>query len=418
MRMSERSSPHKDPVPDQRPRRILVGVTGGVAAYKSAELVRLLVKSDVDVQVAMTEGAQRFITPLTLQALSGKPVLTDLWNTGEVNGKANGMGHIELTRGVDAVVVAPATADFIARLANGACDDLLSTLCVARDHRACRLYVAPAMNREMWDNPATQRNVERLRADGIHIIGPAPGEQACGEVGMGRMEEPEAIAAAVLNSFAPKRLSGKKVMVTAGPTFEAIDPVRGITNRSSGKMGYAIASAARELGADVTLISGPVSLAAPGGSKVIAITSADDMFDAVMRNIADIDLFFSVAAVSDYALAAPHAEKLKKNGHNLSLELQPTRDILAAVAALPKPPFCVGFAAETQNIGENAAKKRQIKKIPLIVANSARTAIGADDNEVTIFDKDGAHPLPRASKQVVARQIVEFAANRSVSPHN
>lgn len=411
--MTERSPSPKDPATDQRGKRVLVGVTGGIGAYKSAELVRQLVKAGADVQVVMTEGARRFITPLTLQALSGKPVLSDLWDTGVVNDKANAMGHIELTRGIDAIVVAPASADFLARLAHGQCGDLLSTLCVARDHCAVPLLVAPAMNREMWDNPATRRNIAQLQADGVRLIGPAAGEQACGETGMGRMEEPELIADAVWALFAPKTLAGKRVMVTAGPTFEPIDPVRGITNRSSGKMGYAIAAAAEEMGAEVVLVSGPVSLPAPPRSKVISAISANDMFDAVMGNIADIDLFFAVAAVSDYAIPAPSPAKLKKNGKDLQLLLSPTRDILAAVAALPRPPFCVGFAAETENFGENAAKKREDKRIPVIVANAAQTAIGADDNEVTLYDTAGAHPLPRASKQIVARQIVAFAAHKA-----
>jgi phosphopantothenoylcysteine decarboxylase/phosphopantothenate--cysteine ligase len=399
----------------ERAKRILVGVTGGIAAYKSAELVRLLTKAGVEVQVVMTDAAKQFITPVTLQALTGKPVLSDLWGDYVVNGKANRMPHIELTRGADLVLVAPATADFLARIATGQCSDLLSALCIARN-QACPLLVAPAMNREMWENPATRRNVGRLEQDGVIILGPEAGEQACGEAGMGRMVEPEALVEIVLATLAPKALEGRRVLVTAGPTFEAIDPVRGITNRSSGKMGYAIAQAAIEAGAVVTLVTGPTSLAPPSRCRTISITTASQMFDAVRGQIDGIEVFFSVAAVADYTPKSPLDQKLKKSGTSLTLELVPTVDILAYVAALPNPPLCVGFAAETQNVVEYAVKKREKKGIPIIVANLVQNAIGTDDNEVTIIDDAGLHNVPRGSKASVAREVVTFAAQKLVQP--
>lgn len=400
----------------ERAKRILVGVTGGIAAYKSAELIRLLTKAGMEVQAVMTDAAKQFITPVTLQALTGKPVLSDLWGDHDVNGKSNRMPHIELTRGTDLVLVAPATADFLARIATGQCNDLLSTLCIARNQAACPLLVAPAMNREMWENPATQRNVARLEQDGVMILGPEAGDQACGEVGMGRMLEPEALVESVLATLAPKALAGKRVLVTAGPTFEAIDPVRGITNRSSGKMGYAIAQAAIDAGAVVTLITGPTYMAPPSRCGTIQITTASQMLDAVQSHIADNELFFSVAAVADYTPKTLHRQKLKKSGTSITLELVPTTDILATVAALPNPPFCVGFAAETENVVEYASKKREKKGIPVIVANLAQDAIGADDNEVTIIDSAGLHPVPRGSKAFIARAIVAFAAHKLIQP--
>jgi phosphopantothenoylcysteine decarboxylase / phosphopantothenate---cysteine ligase len=418
---------------DNRPvkPRILLGITGGVAAYKCAELTRLFVKANIDVTVVMTEAATQFITPVTLQALSGNKVYTNLWDADV----PNNMAHIELTRSASLVLIAPATGAFMAKLAHGHADDLLSTLCLARNAAACPLLVAPAMNREMWDNPATQRNAAQLREDGVIILGPAPGDQACGETGMGRMLEPDAIFDAVFQQLAilsnrhsreggnPSSLTKtqantgvlshfhlKKAVVTAGPTFEAIDPVRGITNASSGKMGYAIAEALRDAGADVTLISGPTSLAAPSGIKIAHVTSASQMLEAVKDNLADVDVFFAVAAVADYTPAAPKLQKMKKSAENLTLSLVPTVDILATVAARSNPPFCVGFAAESDNVVEYAAKKRENKRIPMIVANHANTAIGADDNAVTIIDAHGEHPLPRASKQQIAHQIVTHAA--------
>jgi phosphopantothenoylcysteine decarboxylase/phosphopantothenate--cysteine ligase len=403
-------------VTHQTPRRLLLGVTGGIAAYKSAELIRELTKAGYDVQVVMTKAAQQFITPLTMQALSGNSVWTDQWDDRAVNGKANAMPHIELSRNADLILVAPATADFLAKVANGIADDLLTTLCVARNRDLCRLAVAPAMNREMWDNPATQRNVATLVSDGISILGPEGGDQACGEVGMGRMMEPAALATAVSSFFAPKALAGKRVLVTAGPTFEAIDPVRGITNHSSGKMGYAIAQAALDAGAHVTLVSGPTSLTRPNVDTFFAITSAKQLFEAVRTNIAEIDLFFSVAAVADYTPKAPSAQKMKKSNEALTLELEPTQDVLAYVAGLPNPPFCVGFAAESQNVAEFAAKKREKKGIPVIVANLAQTAIGADNNEVTLIDAAGSQVLSNAPKSVIARQIVEIVSAKLSNP--
>jgi phosphopantothenoylcysteine decarboxylase/phosphopantothenate--cysteine ligase len=337
--------------------RIVLGLTGGIAAYKSAELVRLFVKAGVTVDVCMSAAACRFIAPLTLQALSGRPVLTDLWATGA----DNGMGHIDLSRGADAIVVAPASADFLAKVANGHADDLLSTLTLARD---CALFVAPAMNRQMWANPANQRNVARLAGDGVIVLGPGTGEQACGETGDGRMLEPEEIFAAVSAWAQPKVMAGRRILLTAGPTFEAIDPVRGITNASSGKMGYALAQAAAEAGAQVTLVSGPTALAAPAGVKRIDVTSAAQMAAAVDANLAGVDAFVAVAAVADYTPETSAAAKIKKSAAPLSITLKPTVDILATVAARPGAPYCVGFAAETNDVERNADEKRRRKKLP------------------------------------------------------
>ena len=382
--------------------RLLLGVTGGVAAYKVAELARLLMRNNVAVQVAMTEAATRFVTPATFQALTGKPVVTDLWDASF----DNNMAHIELSRGVQAIVVAPASADFLAKLAHGHADDLLSTVCVARN---CPLLVAPAMNVEMWENAATQRNVAQLRADGITLLGPAAGDQACGEVGMGRMLEADELLQSILAFLAPKRLAGRKVLVTAGPTFEAIDTVRGITNMSSGKMGYAIAEAAAALGAEVTLVSGPTALTAPAQSHFVYVTSAAEMFNAVKAHVAGTDYFFSVAAVADYTPVATASRKLKKSAEPMELKLKPTEDILAYVAALPNAPFCVGFAAESENLADYAQAKRAKKKIPMIVANLVQHTIGKEENEVTIYDDAGAHPLARAAKAKIAHGILAHA---------
>lgn len=378
--------------------KIVLGITGGIAAYKAAELTRLLVKRDVAVQVAMTESACHFITPATLQALSGKPVLTSQWE-----GSANGMAHISLSRDADAIVIAPATADFIAKLAQGLADDLLSTLCLARD---CPLLIAPAMNRQMWENPATQRNIAQLKADGVIILGPDSGVQACGEDGLGRMLEAVQLAQAIIASFQPKLLAGVKILLTAGPTFEAIDVVRGMTNRSSGKMGYAIAQAGLEFGADVTLVSGPTALIAPHGVRLVNVESAAEMFEAVKKRVLDSDIFIAVAAVADYRVSQPSAQKIKKSTGNLILELVPNPDILAYVAALPNPPFCVGFAAESENMREYAEQKRIAKKLPLLAANLAQDAIGADDNELVLFDDTGEYLLPRADKLIQARVLL------------
>lgn len=388
---------------DTAHKKVLLGITGGIAAYKAAELCRLLVKDGIDVQVVMTEAARAFITPVTMQALSGKPVFTDMWDARV----PDNMGHIELSRGKDAIVVAPATADFIAKLVHGLGDDLLSTLCLARE---CPLLVAPAMNRQMWDNAATRRNMAQLEADGIAVVGPASGDQACGEVGMGRMVEPEAIADALRALWGPRPLSGVRVLLTAGPTFEAIDPVRGITNRSSGKMGFAIARAALDAGARVTLVSGPTSLATPPGVERIDVVSADDMYEAVKRRVPEADIFVGVAAVGDYRPVRTSEQKIKKSERPLTLELAPTRDILAYVADLPNAPFCVGFAAESEKLLEHAEAKRRRKKLPLLVANLVQDAMGADESELTLLDDEGKHTLPRASKDALARQLVAHIA--------
>jgi phosphopantothenoylcysteine decarboxylase/phosphopantothenate--cysteine ligase len=382
--------------------RLLLGVTGGVAAYKVAELARLLQRNNVEVQVAMTEAATKFVTPATFQALTGKHVATDLWDASF----PNHMAHIELSRGVDAILVAPATADFMAKVAHGLADDLLSTTCLARN---CPLLLAPAMNREMWDNPATQANVAMLRAQGITILGPAAGDQACGEIGMGRMLEPEELLDAVTAFLAPKKLAGRKVLVTAGPTFEAIDTVRGITNLSSGKMGYAIADAAAAMGAEVTLVSGPTALAAPAQAHFVYVTSAAEMANAVKAHVAGTDFFFSVAAVADYTPVATSNRKLKKTAEPMEIKLKPTEDILAYVAQLPGAPFCVGFAAESENLADYAQAKRARKKIPMIVANLVQHTIGKEENEVTIYDDHGAHPMARAPKSKIAYGIVSHA---------
>ena len=384
-------------------KNLLLGLTGGIAAYKAAELVRLLVKQGVEVQVVMTAAASHFITPATLQALSGKRVYTDMWDESI----ANGMPHIELSRRADAILIAPASADFMAKLAHGRADDLLSTLCLARD---CPLMVAPAMNRQMWQNPATQRNIELLRQDGVHILGPASGEQACGETGLGRMLEPEQLLAMLDAALQPKLLAGKRVLVTAGPTMEAIDPVRAITNLSSGKMGYSVAQAAWEMGAEVTLISGPTALMPPAGSEMVNVVSAQQMLDAVMQRIAGQDIFIGVAAVSDYRVAHASAQKLKKSERELTLDLLPNPDILAQVASLPEAPFCIGFAAESEQLLQYAEEKRQRKKLPLIAANLVNEAMGRDDSSLTLIDDSGRHALPQAPKIELARQLLQHAA--------
>lgn len=390
-------------------KRLLLGVTGGVAAYKAAEFARLLMQDDADVQVVMTRAARRFVAPATFQALTGKPVYTDMWRSDI----ANAMPHIELTRGVDAIVIAPTSADFIARLAHGLADDLLSTLCLARE---CPLLIAPAMNRQMWENPATQRNIATLGNDGIVMVGPASGAQACGETGFGRLLEPLELVAAVESLLQAKVLHGKRVLITAGPTFEAIDAVRGITNLSSGKMGYAIADAALAAGAEVTLISGPVCVNAPAKARLIKVISAGDMQTAVENEVAACDIFIGVAAVADYRVAAPRTDKIKKTSSAMTLELIPNPDILEAVANLPRPPFCVGFAAESENLVEHAQGKRLRKKLPLLAANLVQSAVGAADNELLLFDDDGMHRLPRAPKSVIARQLIAHIAQLTARP--
>ena len=386
------------------PKKVLLGLTGGVAAYKAAELVRRLGDHGIEVQVVMTKAACGFITPATLQALSGHPVYTDMWD-GRI---ANGMPHIELSRDKQVIVVAPATADFLAKAALGLADDLLSTLCLARD---CPLIVAPAMNRQMWEHPATKRNVAQLKRDGVIVLGPDSGDQACGETGMGRMLEADELAEAISAFLEPKTLSGKRLLMTAGPTFEPIDAVRGITNRSSGKMGYALARAAIAAGAEVTLVSGPVSLPPPVGARMERVQTAAEMFDGVKKHAAKADIFIGVAAVADFRVSAPRKHKIKKSGdQGLTLDFVPNPDILGWIAARPKPPFCVGFAAESRNLDAYADEKRRRKKVKLMIANLAQNAIGADDNEVSMLDDAGTHRLPRAPKTVVARQIIEHIA--------
>ncbi|MDR0233793.1 MAG: bifunctional phosphopantothenoylcysteine decarboxylase/phosphopantothenate--cysteine ligase CoaBC [Zoogloeaceae bacterium] len=388
---------------------ILLGVCGGVAAYKSACLLRGMKRAGARVRVAMTEAATRFVTPLTFQALSGEAVHTGLWDEGVA------MPHIELSRGVDAILIAPATADFLARLATGRADDLLSTLALARE---APLFVAPAMNRQMWEHPATRRNVETLLADGVRFLGPTFGEQACGEEGEGRMLEPEEIQEAMIAALTPKRLAGKKVLRTAGPTFEAIDPVRGITNLSSGRMGYALARAAMQAGAEVSIISGPVEIAAPYGVRVTRVTSALEMREAVLREATATTLFIAVAAVADYRAEETIAQKHKKeSGKAPVIRLVANPDILAEVAALPLAPFCVGFAAESENLEVFAEEKRKRKKIPLIVGNLVQEGLGGRTNRVVLFDDQGQHPLPPGDKQVIARQLIEHIADLLEKPH-
>ena len=386
-------------------KRIVLGVTGGIAAYKAAELVRLLIKEGASVHVVMSEAATHFVTPVTFQALSGKLVFTDQWDPRV----ANNMAHIDLSREADVLLVAPASADFLAKLAGGLADDLLTTLVLARD---CPLLVAPAMNRQMWENPATRRNIAVLRGDGVGVIGPACGDQACGETGPGRMLEPEEILDETIDHFQPKLLAGKRVLLTAGPTFEAIDPVRGITNLSSGKMGYAIARAAREAGAQVTLVSGPVSLPCPRGVTRISVTSALQMHAAVLGQVADNDVFVAVAAVADYRPAKPLDQKIKKAAQAAppAIELVQNPDILGEIAALPAAPLCVGFAAESEKLAEYAESKRRSKKIPLIVGNLIHDGFGGDDNRLVLFDEQGQHALPVAPKIDLARQLVAHIA--------
>ena len=385
--------------------RIVLGVTGGIAAYKSAELVRLLVKDGVTVDVVLTAAGAQFVTATTFQALSGRPVLSDIWHSGA----GDAMGHIGLSRGADAILIAPASADFIAKLAHGVADDLLSTLCLARD---CPLLVAPAMNRQMWWNKATQRNVAQLSADGVIVLGPDTGELACKENGEGRMLEAADLHAALVAFRQPKVLAGKRVLLTAGPTYEPIDPVRGITNLSSGRMGFALAQAAAEAGADVTVVAGPSHEVTPGGVTRVDVVSAAEMADAVLRRIDSVDVLVGVAAVADYTPKAPQERKIKKSGEPLALTLQPTVDILATVASRPNAPFCVGFAAESHDVVKLGEEKRRRKKLPLLIANRAQDAMGSDANEVTLLDDAGAHPLPRMPKLELARRLVSEIARR------
>lgn len=384
-------------------RRIVLGVSGGVAAYKSAELVRLLVKAGADVHVVLTEGGARFVTAVTFQALSGNPVWNDLWDAR----MGNNMAHIDLSRDADAILVAPATADLIAKLAQGRADDLLTTLCLARD---CPLLVAPAMNRQMWEHPATRRNVAQIAGDGAIVLGPAAGEQACGEVGLGRMLEAEELFEHLCAFLAPKLLAGRKVVLTAGPTFEAIDPVRGITNASSGKMGFALARACRQAGAEVVLVAGPTALPTPAGVHRVNVASALEMREAVLAALHGASVFIGVAAVADYRPESTADHKIKKSSDIRTLTLVPNPDILAEVAARADAPLCVGFAAESRELERYAEGKRIAKKLDLVVGNLVQDGLGADDNLVTLFDAAGAHPLPRAPKDAIARQIINHLA--------
>lgn len=391
-----------------QPRKIVVGVTGGIAAYKSPDVVRRLIERGADVQVVMSHGAQQFVTPLTFQAVSGKPVRADLWDEAA----EAAMGHIELARWAQDIVVAPATADFIARLAHGIADDLLTTLCLAT---GAQITLAPAMNRMMWANPATQANVRVLRERGIRLLGPDSGEQACGEVGVGRMIEPARIAEEIFTvRGAAGVLQGLKVVVTAGPTRERIDPVRFISNRSSGKMGFAVAQAAREAGAQVILVSGPVQIATPTGIERIEVESAQQMLESVQRNIADADIFISAAAVSDYRCCEISCEKIKKTSDTMALSLSRAPDVLATVSRDESPPFLVGFAAETENVERNALAKLSGKNLDMIAANKVGDTLGfdKDDNALTVYWNGGRKELTLTSKMALARQLIELIAER------
>ena len=395
---------------DLKDRRILLGITGGVAAYKACDLARRLQDQGAQVQPILTNGALHFVTPILLQALTGRPAYVELWDERF----QGAMGHIVLSRDADALLIAPATAHFIAKLAHGLCDDLLSSVALARQRDRCRLLVAPAMNVEMWQQPATQRNVRTIEADGAAILGPDSGDQACGEVGEGRMLEPLQIVAEVVAAFQPKLLQGRRVLVTAGPTFEAIDPVRGITNRSSGKMGYAIARAAQEAGAEVVLVSGLTALAPPRGVVRHEVTSARQMHEAVLARAASSDVFISVAAVADWRPEQPSMAKMKKSADSEPVQLRfvPNPDILATVAALPSPPLCVGFAAESERLEEHARAKLATKRIALIVANLAQDVLGADDAELMLVEAQSSVTWPRASKIDHARRLIDEIAAR------
>ena len=397
---------------DLQGRHLVLGLSGGIACYKSAELARELVKAGATVQVVMTEAACRFITPVTMQALTGRPVVTDQWDS---RAPAN-MAHIDLSREADALIVAPASADFIAQLAQGRASELLALLCLARPRERCALLVAPAMNREMWSHPATQRNVAQVVADGALLLGPGHGAQACGETGDGRMLEPEELRDAVIAFFQPKVLRGRHVLVTAGPTFEALDPVRGITNLSSGKMGFAIARAAAEAGADVTLVAGPVHLPTPAGVTRIDVQSAVQMHAAVMERAPAHDLFIATAAVADWRPVSAAQQKIKKDGSGRvpAFEMTENPDILAAVARLPPPhrPYCVGFAAESHDVVRHAREKRLRKGVPLIVANHGPATFGQDDNALVLVDDTGETEMPRADKLTLARSLVQDIARR------
>lgn len=392
----------------------MLGLSGGVACYKSAHLCRLLTKAGATVQVVMTGAAEQFITPVTMQALSGRTVYGSQWDARE----PNNMPHINLSREADAMLIAPCSADFIARLVQGRADELLSLMCLARPMERIPLLLAPAMNREMWAHPATQRNLAQVQADGAQVLGVGVGDQACGETGDGRMLEPEEIMQELAAFFTPGHLAGRRLLITAGPTFEAIDPVRGITNHSSGKMGFAIARAAREAGAEVTLVAGPVHLATPRGVKRIDVQSARQMFDAVQRQADEADVFVATAAVADWRPASAAEQKLKKDGSGQvpALAFVENPDILAAVAQSPRAQsgalYCVGFAAESHDLLQHASAKRLRKKVPLLVGNIGPATFGQDDNALLLIDDQGSRELPRASKDELARQLVIELAHR------
>ncbi len=395
-------------------KHIVLGLSGGVACYKTAHLCRLLTKAGATVQVVMTEAAEQFITPVTMQALSGRTVYTSQWDARE----GNNMPHINLSREADAIVIAPCSADFVAKLAQGRADELLSLMCVARPIDRVPLLLAPAMNREMWAHPATQRNFSQASADGAHVLGVGVGDQACGETGDGRMLEPEELLEDIAAFFAPKVLAGQSVLITAGPTFEAIDPVRGITNLSSGKMGFAIASAARAAGANVTLVAGPVHLATPRGVRRINVQSAEQMLQAVQSQIEHASIFIATAAVADWRPASSADEKIKKDGSGdvPALAFVENPDILATVAQLPRAQngelYCVGFAAESHDLLQHATVKRVRKGVPLLVGNIGPATFGQDDNALLLVDANGYRELPRASKAQLGRQLVAELARR------
>ena len=389
-------------------RRILLAVCGGIAAYKSAELVRRLQDLGAEVRVLMTRGAQEFITPLTLQALSGHPVHHSLLDEEA----ERAMGHIELARWADLLLIAPATADCLARLVAGRADDLLGAVALATP---APVLLAPAMNQQMWKDPATQANLETLTSRGMHTAGPDSGEQACGDVGPGRMLEPQQLLDLVAARFAPGKLDGVDILLTAGPTREAIDPVRFISNRSSGKMGYAVAAAALEQGARVTLVSGPVALQPPAGSRVIGVESAQEMYDAVMREVEGCDIFIACAAVSDYRVAVSEAHKIKKSDAELTLRLSPNPDILAAVSAGEARPFCVGFAAETRDVERYARDKLERKKLDMIAANlvgDEHSGFEIDFNQLEVYWPEGHRSIDRASKSEIATRLIDLIAER------
>ena len=395
-------------------KHIVLGLSGGIACYKAAEMCRALIKAGATVQVVMTEAAEQFITPVTMQALSGRPVLTSQWDSRQ----DNNMAHINLSREADAIVIAPCSADFMAKLLHGRADDLLSLMCLARPINTVPLLVAPAMNREMYAHPATQRNLAQLQSDGATVLGVGSGFQACGETGDGRMLEPDELLQDIIAFFTPKVLAGQRVLVTAGPTYEAIDPVRGITNLSSGKMGFAIARAAREAGADVTLVAGPVSLPTPRGATRIDVKSASNMLEAVIKRAQSASIFIATAAVADWRPAAPSTQKIKKDGSGQSPQLAfiENQDILATVAqsaaAKEGKLFCVGFAAESHDLHENAQAKRLRKNVPLLIGNIGPDTFGQDHNALLLVDSQGATEMPRAGKLTLARQLIKEIANR------